>query len=301
MYIVFTSNPDMVTNLEVQSDMSDHDAIIFDINLKPSLNRKQPRKVFIFKKGNMGAVRNDLKKCFDVHIATEAPFKSVDENYQFFKSSINDSIRNHIPQKNISGRWNVPWLTTSIKRLTRKKQRLYNKARRTGDPSDWKKFKELRKHVKKQLSVAHNEYVSGLLSAPEESNPSKPVPTKRFWSYIRSKKSHDVGVAPLKDNNVDVNDSLGKAHLSSNQFKSVFTQEDPDKIPYLGPSPYPDVPPTVFTIPGKLKLLNNINPKKANGPDLIPCRILKEAAIQVAPFLQFLFTQSIESGRVPSD
>ena len=60
--LVFTSNPDMVTNLEVQSGMSNHDAIIFDINLKPSLNRKQPRKVFIFKKGNMEAVRNDLKK-----------------------------------------------------------------------------------------------------------------------------------------------------------------------------------------------------------------------------------------------
>jgi len=106
--------------------------------------------------------------------------------------------------------------------------------------------KNYRKHVKKQLSVAHNDYVSGLLSAPEESNPSQPVPTMRFWSYIRSKKSHDVGVAPLKDNNVDVNDSLGKAHLLSNQFKSVFTKEDPDDIPYLGPSPYPDVPLTVL-------------------------------------------------------
>ena len=137
---------------------------------------------------NTGAV-DDLPK---------APFRSVDENYQVFKISINDSIRNHIPQKNISGRWNVPWLTTSIKRLTRKKQRLYNKARRTNNPSDWKKFKELRKHIKKQLSVAHNEYVSKMLSAPEESSPSKPVPTKRFWSCIKSKKSHDVGVAPLK-------------------------------------------------------------------------------------------------------
>ena len=48
------------------------------------------------------------------------------------------------------------------------------------------------------------------------------------------------------------------------------------------------------------KLLNNINPKRTNGPDLIPCRILKEAATEVALFLQFLFTQSMESGRVPS-
>ena len=46
--------------------------------------------------------------------------------------------------------------------MTRKKQRLYNKARRTDNPSDWKKFKELRKCVKKQLTTAHSEYVSDL-------------------------------------------------------------------------------------------------------------------------------------------
>lgn len=50
-----------------------------------------------------------------------------------------------------------------------------------------------------------------------------------------------------------------------------------------------------------LKVLNDINSKKAHGPDLIPCRILKEAATEIAPFLQFLFTQSLESGSVPSD
>ena len=42
--LVFTSNSDMVTNLEVQSGISDYDTIIF-----------------MFKKGNMDAVRNDLK------------------------------------------------------------------------------------------------------------------------------------------------------------------------------------------------------------------------------------------------
>ena len=62
-----------------------------------------------------------------------------------------------------------------------------------------KTIKELRKHIKKQVSVAHNGYVSELLPAPEESILGKPVPTKRFWFYIKTKKSHDVGVAPLKE------------------------------------------------------------------------------------------------------
>ena len=39
--------------------------------------------------------------------------------------------------------------------------------------------------------------------------------------------------------------------------------------------------------------------KKANEPDGIPCYILKEAAAELAPFLQFLFTQSLHTGSVP--
>ena len=37
--LVFTTNPDKVSDLKIQNGMSDRDAIIFDINLKPSTNR----------------------------------------------------------------------------------------------------------------------------------------------------------------------------------------------------------------------------------------------------------------------
>ena len=48
-------------------------------------------------------------------------------------------------------------------------------------------------------------------------------------------------------------------------------------------------------------MLTCIDPKKANGPDAIPCRVLKETADVIAPFLQLLFTQSLETGKLPSD
>ena len=54
-----------------------------------------------------------------------------------------------------------------------------------------------------------------ILSFPQDSNSSKPVQTKHFWSYIKFKKSHDVGIAPLKENGVDVIDSIGKPSLLS--------------------------------------------------------------------------------------
>ncbi|XP_068697699.1 uncharacterized protein [Montipora foliosa] len=126
----------------------------------------------------------------------------------------------------------------------------------------------------------------------------KPTMTKRFWTYIRSKRQDNVGVAPLEINDVVVSDSREKANLLSNYFKSVLTKEDPQNMHSEAISPYADIPPIHFITAGTTKLLQKVDCKKANGPDGIPCYILKEAAAELAPFLQFLFTQSLHTGLV---
>ena len=127
----------------------------------------------------------------------------------------------------------------------------------------------------------------------------KPTITKRFWTYIRSKRQDNVGVTPLVINDDVVSDSREKANLLSNYFKSVFTKEDLQNMPPEATSPYADIPPIHFSTAGITKLLQKVNCKKAYGPDGIPYYILKEAAAELAPFLQFLFTQSLHTGSVP--
>ena len=63
----------------------------------------------------------------------------------------------------------------------------------------------------------------------------------------------------------------------------------------------PTLPPLEFSREGILKLLQQLNPNKASGPDNIPIRVLKECAEQIAPFLQALFTQSLRTGNLPTD
>ena len=60
-----------------------------------------------------------------------------------------------------------------------------------------------------------------------------------------------------------------------NQFKSVFTQEDTTAIPRLHGPDYPTIPILEVTPLRVTKLLNGINPKKAQGSDEISCSILK--------------------------
>ena len=50
---------------------------------------------------------------------------------------------------------------------------------------------------------------------------------------------------------------------------------------------------------GIQKLLANLNPRKAAGPDKLPCRLLKELAVELAPALTILYNKSIHTGNIP--
>ena len=75
------------------------------------------------------------------------------------------------------------------------------------------------------------------------------------------------------------------------------------KLPYLSThlrqlpdSPYPDMSNIHIDNNGVIKLLSGLNTSKANGPDLLPTHVLKEAATEIAPYLSFIFQQSINTG-----
>ena len=144
------------------------------------------------------------------------------------------------------------------------------------------------------MTLAHDKYLLDLLKTDDMNlETRKSTMTKRFWTYIRSKRQDNVGVAPLEINDDGVSDSREKANLLSNYFKSVFTKEDLQNMTPEATTAYADIPPIHFSTAGITNLLQKVDCKKANRPHEIPCYILKEAAAELAPFLQFLFTQSL--------
>ena len=110
-----------------------------------------------------------------------------------------------------------------------------------------------------------------------------------------------MGISSLNSGNTEITDNKAKAEILSNQFKAVFTDEDVDTIPDMDSNGVSDIDPLEFQTKGIVSLLRNINTKKASGPDGISCWVLKEAAEEIAPFLQFIFNQSLTTGQVPGD
>ena len=52
---------------------------------------------------------------------------------------------------------------------------------------------------------------------------------------------------------------------------------------------------------GVSKLLQKTNPRKASGPDMIPARLLKECADELAPILAVIFNKSLKIGTILDD
>ena len=55
----------------------------------------------------------------------------------------------------------------------------------------------------------------------------------------------------------------------------------------------------IITTEGVAKLLHDLNPNKATGPDDIPARILQLAANELTPALQIILQKSLDTGNLP--
>ena len=154
------------------------------------------------------------------------------------------------------------------------RKRLYDKAKRTGNYTDWCDYKQARNEVNSLLEIAHRNYCTNLFN---DSSTSK----KRFWSYIKTKKKDNTGVAPLKDGEMICTNAKQKAYILNNQFQSVFTTENLSNIPQLDCSIYPSMENLSFTTCGIQLLLGRLDPTKAPSPDHIPTKVIKLCANEI--------------------
>ena len=250
----------------------------------------------------MPEIKKQLKEQLPMYIDKNKD-KSIDTSWDNFKTILTTLMTNNIPQKTTTSRWNIPWITRKIRRSIRTKQRQYNKAKKTGKEADWAKFRERRKHIKKELEKEHKNYLSNILDIDniESEAASKQCITERFWRYIKAKKQDNSGVSTLNVGGETMEDSTTKAEALNNQFQSVFTQENMTTFPDMGTSNTSNIGDIQIDEKGITKLLQHLNINKACGPDNISCRILKEAAEEIAPYLKFIFDRSLELQEVPHD
>ena len=85
------------------------------------------------------------------------------------------------------------------------------------------------------------------------------------------------------------------------KFSQQISPPPNDTDPDIKDPPAPDINDIEISVNGVHKLMTNLDPSKATGPDNIPPFLLKEYADQWAPVFQILFQASLNQGIVPAD
>ena len=187
-----------------------------------------------------------------------------------------------------------PWITPHIKRLSRKKQRLYNQAKLSNSPHYWDTYQSSKREIQKKCRMAYRNYMGKLFD-------ENGTITKRLWTYIKSQRKDHCGIAPLVFNGTTHCDSSIKAKILNEYFTSVFTPPSPTTFAPMEGQHIPDIEPIYIDTNGVTELLQKLKPHKATGPDEIPAYLLKETSNEMAPILTFIFQASLLQSSVPSD
>ena len=158
------------------------------------------------------------------------------------------------------------WISSHIRRLSRKKRHLYNTAKQTNSPYEWQAYRNLKKVVQQQCRAAYHRYITSLTDETGSV-------TKRLWSYIKSQRKDSCSITSLKHNDILYNDDSKKVQLLNNYFTSVYTPISSSPSPPLNTPLYPEIPELSIDVNGVAKLMQELD--ASPGPDGIPARFLK--------------------------
>ena len=302
--LIITNQPTSVNRIETLPGLSDHDIVFAEINIQPKKFTQKPRNITLYSKANWNNIQEDLKEVLKDIRKMNNEKADINIMWTKFQSDLEMSIKKNIPSKTAKKKDGFPWITRDIKRLIKKRDRWYRRQKKSRHNQDITKYKDLKRQTQQELRKAYWKYVDGIVSTSEENNNQPFSCMKKFWTFIKHRRSDGSSIPPLKSDGILHSDSTEKANILNGQFQQAFSHkhditeaEFKNKCKMQGK--FKEIHNINITENGVLKLLNSLNPNKAAGPDNISPRVLKHLAHDIAPILTIIFRRSYETGEIP--
>ena len=161
--------------------------------------------MYQFHKADKISLKMKAKAVLDKFIKSDPTKNDINTNWCTIKSILNNLLNDYVPYRTTKSRHNLPWIKNEIKRSMRKRDRLFHRARKSNSNIDWANF---RNYVAKSIISSHK----GLVENP-----------KCFWSYVKLKRTDNIGVHTLKTGTKVCNSDIDIAEALNNHFHNVFS------------------------------------------------------------------------------
>ena len=143
--------------------------------------------------------------------------KSVEELWTSFTNALDACV-------DISGKSSLPWITQEIKRLIRKRDRLYSSYKVSGDNRKGSDFQALRQQIKRKIKRSYQAYLEGLLGISDN---DQTCDRKKLFSFLKRSRQDQQGPSPLLDDGKLTENTTEQFNIHNKQFQSVFTPKSP--------------------------------------------------------------------------
>ena len=137
------------------------------MNTKPYYQKTIPRKNYMWRNANWPKIEEDLEHLAD-EIKNTKKQLNTEELWITFKDSLQQSMDKTYHPNN-----KLPWFNKKIKRMLKKKQRLYNQTKRT---KKWSNYRFFQKECRRQIRKEERNYINNVITEGIKNNNSKP-----FW------------------------------------------------------------------------------------------------------------------------
>ena len=145
--------------------------------------------------------------------------------WENFRDTLQTSLQSRIPHRKTRSKDGYPWIGPELKKLIRKQHSLYKLKKKTDDLNHKQRYLEIKHLVQRRTRQAYWNYVEHIVTRPQVKE-TEYTSMKRFWTYIKHKRSGNVGVSSFKSERKLYPHPFDKTELLNKQFWSVFTSSD---------------------------------------------------------------------------
>ena len=280
----------------LDQDIRYHCPVFCILAFNKPITKAFTRHIWLYNKGNYDGLRNALS---DTNWGA-----SKHRNMDIYAKQLTDHIlntaTNFIPNKNVIIReTDPPWLTSKIKKMKRKRKRLYDKYMQSRTDTNHKNYKTYRNKVTNEIRKSKKSVTDKISNKLLDTN----LQPKDYWRTLKQfiKPQQRSSIPPLNADDVILDDDSDKANLFNDYFTQQTSLDDTHaSLPATPLENTTTLSSFIITQDEVQETLKSLNVGKAVGPDSISNRLLKELAVPLSLPLCDLFNFSLQNGQVPT-
>ena len=298
--LIVTDQPNLVLDSGVRDSLDvtvKHKIVFCKINFKIPPLPKYSRKFWHFDRA-----REDSIKAAVSEFAWETSLRNLNPNRQvdILNKTILNIMSNFVPNevKTVNPR-EPEWMNTNIKKLSRKKNKVFKKYKKNGYKREDKEIVDrLRKECQEAIVDAKENYLKNLGSKLADPTTGQ----KSYWNILNKflNKCKIPKIPPILVDDKYITNCREKASIFNDFFSSQCT-------PIVNNSVLPDIRFHTMSRFGSFEIslaeinvfISGLNIKKAHGPDLISANMVKLCGEHLCVPLKIIFENILETGNFP--